>query len=73
MDNRNKLERLTQEPNDPETLSQLTAKQVPIGNDRMQETLPESKAWALNWDGSALFEIQGGQNRRRSFSTTDAD
>lgn len=73
MDNRNRVQRSTQESTDPETLSQLTAKQMPIGNERIEEEFAESQGWALKWDGAALFEIQERQNRRRSFSTTDAD
>ena len=73
MDRRNQVQRSTQEPTDPETLSQLTAKQMPMGNESIEENFAESQGWALKWDGAALFEIQERQNKQRSFRTTDAD
>ena len=73
MDDRNQVQRSTQESTDPETLSQLTAKQMPMENERIAERLAESQGWALKWDGAALSEIQERQNKRRSFSTTDAN
>jgi len=73
MDKRNQVQRSTQESTDSETLAQLTARQMAMGNERIEESITESQGWALKWDGAALFELQESQKKRRSFSTTDAD
>ena len=73
MDDRNQVQRSTQESTDPETLLKVTAKQIQVEDERIEERLAESQGWALKWDGSALSEIQERQNERRSFSTTDED